>query len=884
MQGINDLGFPTINGLKSLNLDELDTTILNANTIDGNIIYYNRIEGNEIIVDTKLTLTNTGVIAVGDKFISDIELTYLDGVSSNIQKQIDNIAGQDLQLQAQIDNHTNQINDLQISDTEQNTLLENLEASVNTYDFRIETLEINDVTQTNQITALQTSDTSQNTAITTLQSKTQNITSATTISTNMNKPLVISWNGECLKTNGAHTFWSGFDAGGTTRYFAIGKESNTSNRLMFSNYTLGETVIQAGSRSGNTNLGQNKIITNSNGISLRRGGITAGDPEVTVGEIGALTDGNLRINGTSTNNIILDSGIGAISLVSLNKINTSSTGVVFNRNVPSYYSGGEIGLLNPSINTFHIVSNGTNDIYMSSGSGTTIINSTNNINLSSNTVYIGSTTANANGRKSNILMYNSTGDNWETQSSAFTETLKSQISTNASNITILQNSNSSLNSSIIALQESDTSQNTAITNLQISDTAQNTTIAFQTTQINEFYEISDDLYIKHNTQNTQITDLQSKTQNITTATTTSTNMNKPIYVSSNEGLRMYGGHGFISSFPVSGLRDYYIGTPSTNNKKLTLQNEKVEGIYLQTGSRTGNTNLGQNKIVTYSNGIQLRRGGITINDDPIIIGEIGGINTDAHLYINGNGTNNIYVNSGLGNTNLVTNLVWIGSGTANANGRKSNINMLDATGNNWETQSSAFTETLKAQITSSSSSIIILNNKFSSAFNFGGSKGKISITRNFDIIGLSVSTLSNSTLYIGENQYNVGLGFRNTGLYNDLFDASGKFVSMEGFMNFNIIFEMEFKCRNSSLNQLLSRIIIKNDENIIITGAITLFQGYKYNTAQTFHEVVYYNVSMKHIIDYGHYIYIETPFQFTTGTQGAITAMQGKITIERQVL
>ena len=106
MQGINDLGYPTINGLKSLNLDELNTTILNANTIDGDIIYYNRIEGNEIIVDTKLTLTNTGVIAVGHKFISDIELTYLDGVTSNIQTQINNISGQELDFQGQIDTHT----------------------------------------------------------------------------------------------------------------------------------------------------------------------------------------------------------------------------------------------------------------------------------------------------------------------------------------------------------------------------------------------------------------------------------------------------------------------------------------------------------------------------------------------------------------------------------------------------------------------------------------------------------------------------------------------------------------------------------------------------------------------------------------------------------
>ena len=113
MQGINDLGYPTINGLKTLNLDELDTTILNANTIDGNIIYYNRIEGNEIIVDTKLTLTNTAVIAVGDKFISDIELTYLDGVSSNIQTQINNINTNNSGLQSTVNTHTAQITTLQ---------------------------------------------------------------------------------------------------------------------------------------------------------------------------------------------------------------------------------------------------------------------------------------------------------------------------------------------------------------------------------------------------------------------------------------------------------------------------------------------------------------------------------------------------------------------------------------------------------------------------------------------------------------------------------------------------------------------------------------------------------------------------------------------------
>ena len=468
ISNINTLTSGTVNGLNSLSLDELTTTNFSAQSMNGDIFYIDRVEAKEVIVDTKLTLTSTGVISVGNKTISDIELTYLDCVNDNIQKQIDNIAGKDLQFQAQIDNHTNQINDLQASDASQNVLLENLEASVNTYDSRIETLEEHDSTQIGQISELQNKTQWQTSAensttfskqisvpngnigsvnalypnnfyiqsnlssgnniylnsgvantylqsqnvyvgkpdastgrnsnllmlgsdgttwetqssaftethkadIATLNSKTSNITSANTTSTNTNKPLYITTNGECLRTIGNYTFWSGFDTANTTRHFAIGKETSTSNRLMVSNYTLGETVIQAGSRTGNTNLGQNKIITNSNGISLRRGGLTAGDTEVIAGEIGATGAGaNLRIDGNGSNNIIISAGIG--------------------------------------------------EVY-----------------CEANTLRIGTTIVNANGRKSNILMYDATGVSYETQSSAFTETLKSQIGTNASNITILQN-------------------------------------------------------------------------------------------------------------------------------------------------------------------------------------------------------------------------------------------------------------------------------------------------------------------------------------------------------------------------------------------------------------------------------------------------------------
>ena len=162
------LNYPTMTGLKSLELNELTTIDLTtidfkANTIDGDVIYYNRIEGNEIIVDTRLTLTNTGVISVGEKFISDIELTYLDGVTSNIQEQINNISDQEYNFQYQITN-------LQYSDISQNILL-----GIHTNE--LEYLKLSDISQNNlllsygtQITNLQRSDISQNTLLLNLQS------------------------------------------------------------------------------------------------------------------------------------------------------------------------------------------------------------------------------------------------------------------------------------------------------------------------------------------------------------------------------------------------------------------------------------------------------------------------------------------------------------------------------------------------------------------------------------------------------------------------------------------------------------------------------------------------------------------------------------------
>ena len=65
MNNLDQLNYPTVTGLKSLDLDELTATNFVAATIDGDIIYYNRIEGNEILVDTRLSLTSSGVIKWG---------------------------------------------------------------------------------------------------------------------------------------------------------------------------------------------------------------------------------------------------------------------------------------------------------------------------------------------------------------------------------------------------------------------------------------------------------------------------------------------------------------------------------------------------------------------------------------------------------------------------------------------------------------------------------------------------------------------------------------------------------------------------------------------------------------------------------------------------
>ena len=91
--GLETIVSPTINGLKSLNLDTLDVDTLQSNNIDGDFFSIQTIEANDVQVDNELELTNSGLITIGKNTgqeitITDTQIGYLDGLTSNIQTQI----------------------------------------------------------------------------------------------------------------------------------------------------------------------------------------------------------------------------------------------------------------------------------------------------------------------------------------------------------------------------------------------------------------------------------------------------------------------------------------------------------------------------------------------------------------------------------------------------------------------------------------------------------------------------------------------------------------------------------------------------------------------------------------------------------------------------
>ena len=204
--------------------------------------------------------------------------------------------------------------------------------------------------------------------------------------------------------------------------------------------------------------------------------------------------------------------------------------------------------------------------------------------------------------------------------------------------------------------------------------------------------------------------------------------------------------------------------------------------------------------------------------------------------------------------------------------------MLDAGGQNWETQSSAFTETIKQQI-------ITTTSKFTDASSFGGNLGKKKvIVNNFSIFGLgNITTLVNGTVYNNNTQYfNIGLLFYNNGL-SEYFNSNGTYIYPTN-VNFSFSFEMEFLTKSSNVVYVQSRFNLRNSTTGLEEDG-TLYQGIYLNSASTTNEYIRYRVGpLKYIMTQNRSIYLQNMYNFSCGSIGNQTAISGHFTIERNPL
>lgn len=77
------LNIPTINGLQSLNLDELTTGDLNADNI-----YLENLETSDITIDNDIIMSSSSQIIANGSNISDVEISYLNNLSDNVETRI----------------------------------------------------------------------------------------------------------------------------------------------------------------------------------------------------------------------------------------------------------------------------------------------------------------------------------------------------------------------------------------------------------------------------------------------------------------------------------------------------------------------------------------------------------------------------------------------------------------------------------------------------------------------------------------------------------------------------------------------------------------------------------------------------------------------------
>ena len=256
-------------------------------------------------------------------------------------------------------------------------------------------------------------------------------------------------------------------------------------------------------------------------------------------------------------------------------------------------------------------------------------------------------------------------------------------------------------------------------------------------------------------------------------------------------------------------------------------------------------------------------------------GGIGQLNPSlSTFFIAGNGTNSIYLDPGLGAITLNSNTIWVSGQVAAGNGRYSNINMLNAAGNAWETQSSAFTETLKQQLTTNTSDIATLKTRVDTLSTFGIIRGYLSALQ---FCGYTTPFVASTTYPFNSTLVNLGLYTYNGG-YTSFFNNVGACILTNCYIN--IKFECKFVCLNTGVRKLKSRL---RQYNGATSTYYSYWAGVDFNFNIVNHNELYHTVEMKFNVAEGSLFYLETESFWTTSGDGALTSIEGKVTMTREL-
>ena len=450
MNNIKTLEHPTLNGLTSLNLDELTTDDLTAsnlvsNNIDGNYFSIDTIEALDIQVDQELELTESGYITIGKGLpgeitITDTEVGYLDGVTSNIQDQIDSIDNDTTDLEARIT-----VNEGDISTNTANIATNTADISTNTANIATNTADIS--TNTNLLTnviniedvSFQLKDSEvmcnngpdNNFTVTALPNYVWDefrptfTSQANHLDAGQNEDTIkYSWGviGSNIKIE-EHVFGLVADTTAVLGMHANGK-MYLSNNMIFPDSTE-QTTAFTDTKDTQLSTNTSNIATNTSNISTNTSNIATNTSNIATNTSNIAT--NTTDIATNTSNIATNTTNISTNTTDIATINSAITSITtnditFSKNVIVKSSGYLLG--------------GGSSFQMKSYSGYNIVldPGTDYIDLYGQTVYMG----NGSGVTIHLRSPSVINMNSETQNYAFTNARKTQIETNTSDISTLQ--------------------------------------------------------------------------------------------------------------------------------------------------------------------------------------------------------------------------------------------------------------------------------------------------------------------------------------------------------------------------------------------------------------------------------------------------------------